>query len=239
MAKQASDVTIVVPTYNERESLPYLYEGIKEALDDKWEYELIFVDDNSPDGTSEIIKSIADRDERVKLILRSGKLGLGTAVVEGFNKAKGDYLVMMDADLSHRPEDLPGLIEGLQSSDIVIGSRLVPGGGIVNWPKRRILISRIASLVGRIIVGIPVKDLTSGFAAFRREVIVPILPDLKPKGFKLLLEILGRTRGSKCSESPIIFVERRYGKSKFSWKEVVLYLGLCFEMRLKRQPQNR
>ena len=227
-------VSIVVPTYNERDNVEALCRGLREALEPAWDYEIIFVDDNSPDGTHEVVTGLGEEDSRVRLIRRPGKLGLGSAVSTGFAQATGDYWVMMDADLSHRPEDLPGLLSRLADADIVVGSRYVPGGGVVNWPLWRRVVSRGASAMGRVIVGLDVRDLTSGFAAFRREHMELLLPTLSPRGFKLLLEIIAKSGDARLVETPITFVDRRYGRSKASAGEALLFLRLCFELRGKR-----
>ena len=240
MATQGRSVSIVVPTYIERDNVEPLCEGIRKALDGSWEYEVIIVDDNSPDGTQEVVHKLMAEDSRIKLLTRPGKLGLGSAVAAGFAMAGGDYWVMMDADLSHRPEDLPGVLDALDDADIVVGSRYVEGGGIANWPLWRRVVSRTASAVGRLIVGLEVRDLTSGFGAFRRGCIEPVLPTLNPKGFKLLLEILAKSRGARMKESPITFVDRRSGRSKASAREVLIFLRLCFELRgLRRGSEKR
>ena len=228
-------VSIVVPTYNERDNVEALCRGLQEALEPAWDYEVIFVDDNSPDGTHEVVLRLSEEDPRVRLIRRPGKLGLGSAVSDGFAQAGGDYWVMMDADLSHRPGDLPNLLALLADADIVVGSRYVPGGGVVNWPLWRRVVSRGASALGRLIVGLHVQDLTSGFGAFRREHMEQLLPTLSPRGFKLLLEIIAKSGGARVRETPITFVDRRYGKSKASAGEALLFLRLCFELRGKRQ----
>ena len=232
--KRNIEVSVVVPTYNERENVGLLCDGIREALGDTWDYEVIFVDDNSPDGTAGVVRQLAKQDPAIKLLERPGKMGLGSAVVDGFRMAQGDYWVMMDGDLSHRPEDLPRLLKTLSEADIVVGSRYVPGGRVVNWPLHRRLISRGASAVGRFLVGLSVRDCTSGMGAFRRQAVEPVLSSLKPKGFKLLFEVLARAGQPHVTEVPILFVERRYGQSKFSSAEAVQYLRLCFELRRAR-----
>ena len=232
-------VSIIVPTYNERDNVIPLIEGIRGALEPKWDYEIIIVDDNSPDGTQEVVRQLAAEDTRIKLIQRSGKLGLGSAVTTGFAMASGDYWVMMDADLSHRPEDLPNLLDALSEADIVIGSRYIPGGGVLNWPLLRRVASRGASALGRLIVGLQVRDLTSGFGAFRRGRMEALLPTLSPKGFKLLLEILAKSGDARVREIPITFVERLHGRSKASAREALVFLRLCYQLRGQRHGQIR
>lgn len=232
-------VSVVIPTYNERDNIQPLCEGIRLALESVWDYEIIIVDDNSPDGTQEIVLQMAELDPNVMLLPRPGKLGLGSAIVEGFAIATGDYWVMMDADLSHRPQDLPRLLRALSDADIVVGSRYVPGGGVANWPLRRKIVSLGASALGRLIVGLQIRDLTSGFGAFRRNSLESLLPSLNPRGFKLLLEILSKSSNSRVKESPITFVDRRHGHSKASPTEALLFLRLCFELRGQRRKQVR
>ena len=225
------ELSIVVPTYNERDNVQLLCDGIRKALDGKWTYEIIVVDDNSPDGTAGAVRRLADRYPVVSLLERPHKSGLASAVAAGFSVAKGEYWVMMDADLSHRPDDLPELLQGLSQSDIVIGSRYVEGGRILGWPLHRRVTSRVASAFGRLWLGLSVRDVTSGFVAFRKEAIAPLLPSLEPKGFKLLLEILARARTARVLEAPITFVDRRRGRSKFVGGEVVAFLSLCLQLR--------
>ena len=224
-------ISIVIPTYNERNNIALLCNKIATSLDGKYEYELIFVDDNSPDGTYEEINNVMKKNSMIHLIKREGKLGLGSAVRDGFNKASGDYCIMMDADLSHDPIYLPDMIKALDSNDVVIGSRHVKGGGVKNWPFYRKFISSIASYIARLILTVPVKDITSGFAGFRKEILEDILTKLTPKGFKILVEIIVNLKHAKIKEIPIIFVDRQYGKSKLSIKEIILFLLLCFKLR--------
>ena len=231
MQGQQPAVSVVIPTYNERDNISPLHAAITQALGDAWQYELIFVDDNSPDGTAEAIEKLATEDTRVRLLQRPGKLGLGSAVTAGFSSAQGAYWVMMDADLSHQPRYLPALLDALQTADIAVGSRYVEGGGVEAWPVLRRLASRVASQIGRWVVGIPTRDLTSGFAAFRRQALQPLLPYLDPRGFKLLLEVLAKSKGARVTEVPIRFVDRIYGQSKFSSGEVLTYLRLCWRLR--------
>ena len=232
------EVSIVIPTYNERESILPLVKAITASIAGKWEYELIIVDDNSPDNTGDLVNSLSNNDPHIKLLQRSGKLGLGSAIMDGFSLADGNYWVMMDADLSHNPKDLPRLLDALCEYDIAIGSRYVNGGGVENWPILRRLASRCASLVAKLLVGLPFRDVNSGLAAFRAASIKPILPNLNPHGFKLLLEILVLTIGIRVIEIPVSLEERRYGKSKFSLSEILAFIGLCFRMRRMRHSHT-
>lgn len=231
MLDGAVKVSIVIPTYNERDNILYLLGGLRNVLEGSWAYEAIVVDDNSPDGTAELVQRLASNDPHIRLVQRPGKLGLGSAVVDGFRRAQGQYWVMMDADLSHRPVDLPQLLEALSQADIAIGSRYTRGGRLVNWPFYRKLVSRRAAALGRLLLRLNVRDLTSGYAAFRREAVEPLLPVLDPKGFKLLPEILVKNPTARVVEVPIVFVNRSQGRSKFSAGEVVAFLRLCLSLR--------
>ena len=224
-------VSIVVPTFNERDNIGLLFEGICSALAASWPFEVIVVDDNSPDGTAAVVRGLAAKNESIRLLARPGKLGLGSAVADGFGLAAGDYWVMMDADLSHRPQDLPVLLTALAAADIVVGSRYVPGGATQGWPLQRRFMSRAAGRVARWSLGIDIQDATSGFAAFRREVVAPLLPSLRPEGFKLLLEIVMRAGQVRIAEVPITFVERRHGRSKLSTREALRFVKLCWQLR--------
>lgn len=226
-------LSIIIPTYNERENIEPLYRGITEVLD---EFEIIFVDDNSPDGTARVIKEIQAQDRRVKLLEREAKLGLGSAILDGLKLATGEYIAMMDADLSHSPREIPQMLKALEEADIVIGSRYIEGGRIEGWSPIRHLISRVAILISHFLLGIKVKDPTSGFALFRREVIEKIKEDLSPKGYKLLLEIIVKSPGASIKEVPITFKNRAYGKSKLDFKEVIEYLKLCWRLRRVLSP---
>jgi dolichol-phosphate mannosyltransferase len=224
-------VSVVVPTYNERENVPALLGGLRRALNGRYTFQIIVVDDNSPDGTAEAVRRAADGDSSTILLVRPAKMGLASALVDGFKMAQGEYLVMMDGDLSHRPEDLPGLLDRLAGSDIAVGSRYVPGARTLGWPLHRRIMSRLAATAARAWLGIRVQDVTSGFAAFRRESLEPLLPSLNATGFKLLVEILARSRNASVVEHPILFVDRRRGHSKLDGGEVMAFLSLCFNLR--------
>ena len=227
----APQVSVILPTYNERENIEELFEGIKNALDGKWTYEIIVVDDNSPDGTAGTVQRLTGRFPTVSLLERPQKSGLASAVADGFRAARGESWVMMDADLSHRPGYLPELLHGLAQADIVVGSRSVQRGRILGWPLHRRVTSKLASAFARLLLSLSVRDVTSGFVAFRKEAVGPLLPSLEPKGFKLLLEILARARTTRVLEVPIVFVDRQRGQSKFAGREVLAFLSLCLQLR--------
>ena len=212
-------LSIVIPTYNEAGSLPLLAERLHAALGDR-EWELIVVDDGSPDGTADIAAALAPRIP-VRVVRRAGKAGLASAVVAGFDAAGGDVLLVMDADLSHPPEVVPALADAIANgADLAVGSRYVKGGGVMDWPLKRRVVSRMACLMGNALV--PVRDATSGFFALRRSVIDGVR--LNPIGFKIGFEVIARGRYRKVVEVPYTFRDRELGSSKFGRREIVQYV---------------
>jgi dolichol-phosphate mannosyltransferase len=211
-------ISVVVPTYNEAASISELAARLGRALEGR-PWELVVVDDGSPDGTARIAEGLAPALP-VRVVRRPGKLGLASAVLDGFGAAGGDTLVVMDADLSHPPEVVPRLVDAIEAgADIAVGSRYVPGGGIVDWPLRRRVISRVACLMGNALV--PVRDATSGFLAMRRAVVTGV--HLDPIGFKIGFEIIARGKYARVVEVPYTFRDRQAGRSKFGSREVWLY----------------
>lgn len=178
------------------------------------------MDDGSPDGTAELAQSLA-ANHPIRVVRRNAKAGLASAVVAGFAQAKGDVLVVMDADLSHPPEVVPQLLDALAgNTDLAVGSRYVAGGGTMDWPLRRRFVSRVACLIGNVLV--PVRDCTSGFFAMRRSVVDGTR--LNPIGFKIGFEVIARGRYRKVLEVPYVFRDRELGRSKFGRREVLQYL---------------
>ena len=211
---------IIVPTYNERENVPGISERFLAALPG---VELLFVDDNSPDGTGQLLDEIAAKDPRVHVMHRAGKLGLGTAYVEGFRGALArdfDLVFEMDADGSHDPKYLPQMVALAEDgADVVVGSRRVPGGGTVNWGIGRKLISSGGSFYARTILGIDVRDVTAGFICWKRRALEAIdLDTLESNGYMFQIETKYRAirKGMRVVETPIVFVDRRVGQSKMS-----------------------
>jgi len=196
-------------------------------------WELIIVDDGSPDGTADIAESYADVHP-VRVVRRPGKAGLASAVLAGFAQARGDVLLVMDADLSHPPEAVPLLVTAIEGgADLAVGSRYVQGGGTEDWPLKRRVVSRAACLVGNVLV--PIRDCTSGFFAIRRSAIDGV--KLNPIGFKIGFEVMARGRYKKAVEVPYVFRDRELGKSKFGRREILQYLvqlGLVARDRLLR-----
>ncbi|AEH25173.1 glycosyltransferase [Pyrococcus yayanosii] len=222
-------ISIIVPTYNERDNLEELFSRIDKALADR-EYEIIVVDDDSPDRTWELAEELS-LIYPVRVVRRTRERGLSSAVIRGFKEARGEILVVMDADLQHPPEVIPLLVEAIErGADIAIASRYVKGGKVESWPLYRRLISKGAIMIGR--VALPkirgIKDPVSGFFALRREVIEGV--ELNPVGFKILMELLVKGHYSKVAEIPFSFGLRRAGKSKLRGKTMLNYLRHVYRL---------
>ena len=212
-------LSVVVPTYNEAGSVPKLAERLHAALGAR-DWELVIVDDGSPDGTADIAAALAPRIP-TNVVRRAGKGGLASAVIAGFAAARGDILVVMDADLSHPPELVPALLSAIEDgADLAVGSRYVAGGGVEDWPMQRQMVSRVACLMGSALV--PVRDATSGFFALRRSVIDGVT--LNPIGFKIGFEVIARGRYRSVVEVPYTFRDRELGASKFGRREIGQYV---------------
>lgn len=214
-------VSIVVPTYNERERIAELVEAVfAEYRAHGIAGEVVVVDDNSPDGTGTIADELSAR-HRVTVVHRAGKQGLGSAVMEGFEAAQAPIVGVMDADFSHPPAALPRLLDVLQRTgvDAVVGSRYIPGGAAKNWPAGRLLMSRVACLLARPLT--PVRDATSGFFLIRRSVVHGV--KIQAGGFKICLELLLRSPVTSVAEVPYEFVDRTSGQSKMSTREAMGY----------------
>jgi dolichol-phosphate mannosyltransferase len=236
-SKPARPGLVCLPTYDEAENLGPMVEAILAATPD---VDVLVIDDNSPDGTGRLADQIAAREPRVQVLHRAGKEGLGKAYLAGFAWAlqRGYALVLeMDADFSHDPGYLPAMLEKAREADLVLGSRNVPGGGTVNWGLGRRLLSRGGSLYARLILGLPVRDLTGGFKCFRREVLEAIdLPSVECSGYAFQIELTYRAarRGFRVAEIPIVFVDRRVGQSKMSRRIVLEAVRKVWSIRLSR-----
>ncbi|MEU7912393.1 polyprenol monophosphomannose synthase [Microbispora bryophytorum] len=225
MEQTPGRVLVIVPTYNERENLPMIMRRLREALPDAY---LLVADDNSPDGTGRIADELAEADDHIHVLHRTSKQGLGAAYIAGFHwgLAEGyDVLVEMDADGSHQPEELHKLLDALtDGADLAIGSRWMPGGKTVNWPFSRELLSRGANTYVRLVLGIPVRDATAGFRAYRAATLQKIgLDDVESQGYCFQVDLTLRTvrQGLRVAEKPITFVERTVGSSKMSRKIIL------------------
>jgi len=235
---------ICIPTYNESENVEKIISAVLAQGDD---IEVLIIDDNSPDGTAEIVENLKKNNPRIHLIKRPGKMGLGTAYIDGFTYGLSlpqiGYLMEMDADFSHDPEYLKDFREAIKESDLVIGSRYINGISIVNWPITRLLLSYFASIYVRYITGMPVKDPTSGFKCFRRKVLEWLdLSKIKSNGygFQIEMDFYVWRGGFSISEIPILFIDRRAGTSKMNKKivfEAVFGVWKLFFKKLFRRDQ--
>ena len=225
---------IIIPTYKEKENVPKL---VPRVLEQDKNVEILFIDDNSPDGTGEIIDKICSENPKVHVIHRSGKLGLGTAYVTGFKWAlERDYarVFEMDADFSHDPDDIPRLIEASKQYDLIIGSRFIDGIRIMNWPFKRLLLSMMAMVYVKMITGLKLEDPTSGFKCYNRRVLDGLnLDGIRSNGYSFQIETNYKTRlaGFSIKEIPIIFTERADGISKMNKKIVFEAIWIVYRLR--------
>lgn len=214
---------VIIPTYNEADNVSAI---IDEVLKQDKNLEVLIVDDNSPDGTSEIVEKKQKKNKKIHLLKRAGKMGLGSAYVAGFKYALEqdfDYIFEMDADFSHDPAVIPGMLEEIKDNDLIIGSRYLGGINVVNWPLRRLMLSFFAAHYVRFITRMPINDPTGGFKCFRRKVLETIdLDKILSDGYSFQIEMNFRTwrKKFKIKEIPIVFTDRRSGQSKMSKKIV-------------------
>ena len=217
--KKQIQIMIIIPTYNESENIKRL---IPMVLEQDHRIHVLVIDDNSPDGTSSVVRAITKRNQRIHMIHRDTKMGLGTAYVEGFRYALKngyDLIFEMDADFSHDPCEIPHFLAQMDDYDLVIGSRYIMGVNVVNWPMSRLLLSWSANLYTRIITGLPVKDTTSGFKCFRRSVLESIdLDRIHSDGYAFQIEMHFKAwkKRYRLHEIPIVFVDRNVGISKMN-----------------------
>lgn len=227
---------VIIPTYNERINIERLLHDILESYED---LEILVVDDNSPDGTGEYVQTVSESNKRVHVLRRPGKMGLGTAYVEGFKYmlANGyEAAIEMDADYSHDPKEIHNFLSALKYYDLIIGSRYIHGVRVVNWPIKRLLLSYFANLYTRIVTGMPIKDGTGGFKCFKRKVLESInLGAIHSNGYSFQIEMnfIAWKKGFSITEIPITFVDRVEGTSKMSKKIVREAILMVWKLRLK------
>jgi len=230
---------ILIPTYNEYDNLRPLLEAI---FTNAPETDVLIIDDNSPDGTGKLADEIHQEDQRVHVMHRPGKLGLGTAYIAGFKHAIDhgyDAAFEMDADFSHDPRYLPDFLQAIKQADLVIGSRYVKNGGTPNWSLLRRFISGGGNIFARTVLGLPIHDCTAGYRCYRRKVLERIdLDSIQSQGYAFQVELVYRVlqQGFKVVEIPIIFMDRRVGKSKMSRKIFIEGLLYVLRTRFGRQP---
>ena len=236
---------VIIPTYNEADSIPELVPCVLAASGDV-EMHVLVVDDASPDGTAALVTEMGRRDPRVHLLSRPAKLGLGTAYVAGFRYAleQGyDFIFEMDADFSHDPSAIPSFLDRIRDHDLVLGSRYVSGVTVVNWPLKRLILSYGANAYTRVVTGMPFRDATGGYKCFRREALAALdLGRIRSDGYSFQIEVsfLLWRRGFRIVEIPIVFADRRVGVSKMSrrivWEAVWMVWRLRIQALLGRIP---
>ncbi|MGB5894922.1 MAG: polyprenol monophosphomannose synthase [Ignavibacteriaceae bacterium] len=225
---------IIIPTYDELENLPKL---LPELLSKDKIIDVLIVDDSSPDGTADWVNKEAEKDSRIKLIKREMKMGLGTAYIAGFKYAlenNYDYIFEMDADFSHDPNEIPNFLFEMKTYDLVLGSRYKDGVNVVNWPMSRLMLSLFANMYTRIITGLPIRDATSGFKCFRKEVLQEIdLDAVKSNGYAFQIEMTFKAwkKEFKIKELSIVFTDRVKGTSKMSKKIVREAIFMVWKLR--------
>lgn len=223
--------SVILPTYNEKKNLPILiYLLNKTFTQEKLDWEVIIVDDNSPDGTQDVAKKLIDIFglEHIQLRPRAGKLGLGTAYVHGLQFVTGNFVIIMDADFSHHPEAIPEFIAKQKAGnfDIVTGTRYAGDGGVFGWDLKRKLVSRGANFLASTVLRPHVSDLTGSFRLYKKAALAKIISETKSKGYVFQMEMMVRAKalGFTVGEVPINFVDRLYGESKLGGDEIVQYL---------------
>ncbi|HEX9252501.1 MAG TPA: polyprenol monophosphomannose synthase [Ignavibacteriaceae bacterium] len=228
---------VIIPTYNELENLPRM---IPAVLSQDQSIHLLIVDDGSPDGTGAFVKEEMKKNDRIHILEREKKMGLGTAYIAGFKYAlqnNYDFIFEMDADFSHDPNELKNFLIAIKENDLVLGSRYINGVRVLNWPMSRLLLSFFASVYTRIIIGMPIKDATGGFKCFRRSVLEAIdLNKVRSNGYSFQIEMTFKafSQGFKIKEIPIIFIDRVKGKSKMSKKIVREAVVMVWKLRFQR-----
>jgi dolichol-phosphate mannosyltransferase len=240
--RTVSDITgegmkglIIVPTYNEKDNIEAISSAVLEL---PFDFNVLIVDDNSPDGTGDIADKLAESNERIFVLHNPEKKGIGPAYICGFKWGieKGyDILFEMDADFSHRPHYLHDFMKAIEDADLVLGSRYISGVNVVNWPLRRLLLSYFANVYTRIVTGLPIQDATGGFKCFRREVLESIdLTKIHSSGYTFQIEMTMRahTKGFRIKEVPIIFYDRTKGTSKMSFQIAREAVYMVWKLRL-------
>jgi dolichol-phosphate mannosyltransferase len=236
-----SDTIIIIPTYNERENVQPIAKAVFDASPD---VHILFVDDDSPDGTGKLIDEMIEKDPRIHVLHRNEKNGLGRAYIAGFKWAlERDYELIfeMDADFSHNPADIPRMREAAKTAGVVIGSRYINGIRVINWPLHRLILSRGAGIYVRLITGLPLTDPTGGFKCFHRCVLKAIrLDEVISNGYSFQVELnhLAWRIGCRIVEVPIVFEERRSGDSKMSKKIIFEALGMVWKLLLRAKFQR-
>ena len=227
---------IIIPTFNELDNIRKIIPDILGRYDNA---DILIVDDGSPDGTGVFVEQLTRESNRIKLIKRAGKMGLGTAYIAGFKYALQngyDYIFEMDADFSHDPKEIGNFLDAIKNYDLVLGSRYKTGVNVINWPMRRLMLSYFANSYTRFVTGLPVRDATGGFKCFRRKVLESIdLDSIKSNGYAFQIEMTFKAykKGFKIIEIPIIFTDRFHGTSKMSKKIVREAVLMVWKLRIR------
>jgi len=226
-------ISVIAPIYNESKTLETMISKIQKELS-ATPFEIIIVDDNSPDGSGEIADQLAERHQNIKVLHRDSKKGLGTAYKEGFKYTLGDYIVSIDSDLSHDPAYIPAMVELASKYDVVIGSRLCRGGQIVGRGLTRNILTVLTNLVLRLLLSWDIHDWTSGYRVYRRQVWSKVMPNVHCDKWDFQFESLFKSlkQGFSVVETPITFYERADGDSKFTVKEALVFLGSFVKVTL-------
>jgi dolichol-phosphate mannosyltransferase len=231
--------SVILPTYNERENLPLMISMLNTSFTaERLDYEVVIVEDSSPDGTLEVAKELQEiyGSKHVVIHSRPGKMGLGSAYIDGLKKCKGDFIFLMDADMSHHPKDIPSFIakQKEEDYDVVTGTRYAQGGGIAGWDLRRILTSRGANFIATLLLNPGVSDLTGSFRLYKKAVLEDLMLSVKGRTYVFQMEVIVRAklRGYTVAEVPIVFVDRLYGESKLGATEIVSYLKGLWDLFL-------
>lgn len=234
---QRVNYSVIIPTYNEKDNLPYLIVMLIDAFHAAEEtFEVLLIDDGSPDGTENVYKQLQKlySEERLLLLQRGKKLGLGSAYMDGIEKTTGKFIFILDADLSHNPVHIPQFIAKQKQNnyDIVTGTRYCMGGGVCGWNFKRIFVSRVANYLASVMLNPGVSDLTGSFRLYKREVLKELMKEMQGKGYVFQMEVMVRASCKKYSigECPIVFVDRLYGSSKLGKSEVLQYLKGLFSL---------
>lgn len=229
-------LSLIIPTLNEAENIPALVARISRTLSTA--HEIIFADDASADGTADVAEGLRDEFPQVRVLRRTEHPGLSAAVLDGFRAARGRYLGVMDADLQHDQSILPQLVRALTTHDVAVASRYTPKGGTLGWSFVRELQSRVAGFLSRWALGIDIKDPLSGYFVLRRSAFEAVATDVKPRGWKILLEILAALPGARVAEVPFTFRARHAGESKLNHRVALTWLRQLRELRRERLQRS-
>lgn len=223
--------SVIIPTYNESENLPLIISMLNQSFEESSiDYEVIIVEDNSPDGTLEVAMRLKELygGNRIIILSRPAKMGLGSAYMDGLKKCSGDFVFLMDADMSHHPKSIPEFISKQKEADydVVSGTRYALGGGIAGWDMKRILTSRGANLLANLLLSPDLSDLTGSYRLYKKSVLETLMKSVKGKAYVFQMEVIVRAKqmGMTIGEVPIVFVDRLYGESKLGASEIVSYI---------------